>query len=201
MSAYNPSMDKLGGHSVRASAWALIETIDRYNVDRDSEKLRSGLLSATQPLLARPDLLKLGTKRQANHIDNSRYLYYDGQLSVTLDEFPKDKLIPPHDHGIWEAIVLCSGRLRHTVYARADDGKVEGHAELRVVEDVELALGGIAMVVPPSDIHSFKALSDGTFVITIVGGEYSPTRCYYSTEDNSYVVRTPKALRDSGLLV
>jgi predicted metal-dependent enzyme (double-stranded beta helix superfamily) len=187
--------------SVRTSAKALIETIDQYNVDHDSDRLRNGLLRATQPLLDRPDLFKLGGKRQANHIDNSKYLYYDGQLSLTLDEFPKDKLIPPHDHGIWEAIVLCSGRLSHTVYARADDGKVEGHAELRVVEDVELKRGDITMVVPPGDIHSFKALTDGTFVITIVGGEYSVTRHYYRTEDNTYVVRTPKALRDSGALV
>jgi predicted metal-dependent enzyme (double-stranded beta helix superfamily) len=188
-------------HSVRASAMALIDVIDQYNDDHDSDKLRSGLLRATQPLLARADLLKLGTKRQANHIDNSRYLYYDGQLSMTLDEFPNGKLIPPHDHGIWEALVLCTGRLSHTVYARADDGKVEGHAELRVVEDVELKRGEITMVVPPGDIHSFKALADSTFVITIVGGEYSPTRHYYRTEDNTYVVRTPKALRESGALV
>jgi len=194
-------MSTLGNdHSVRASAMALIEAIDQYNLDRDSNKLRYGLLEATQPLLARPDLMKLGTKRQANHIDNSKWLYYDGQLSLTLDEFPKDKLIPPHDHGIWEALILCSGRLSHTVYARADDGKVAGHAELRVVEDVELTRGEITMVVPPGDIHSFKALSDCTFVITIVGGEYSPTRHYYRTEDNTYVVRTPKALRDSGAL-
>jgi predicted metal-dependent enzyme (double-stranded beta helix superfamily) len=185
-------------HSIRTSARALIETIDQYNVDRDSQKLRSGLLKATQNLAARPDLFTLGAKRQANHIDNSKWLYYDGQLSLTLDEFPKDKLIPPHDHGIWEAIVVCTGRLSHTVYARADDGKVEGHAELRVVEDVELTTGDITMVVPPGDIHSFKALTDGTFVITIVGGEYSPTRHYYRTEDNTYVVRTPKALRESG---
>jgi predicted metal-dependent enzyme (double-stranded beta helix superfamily) len=189
--------DPSNDHSVRNSAMALIEAISQYDLDHDSQKLRSGLLKATQALVARPDLFKLGTKRQANHIDNSKYLYYDGQLSLTLDEFPKDKVIPPHDHGIWEAIVLCSGRLSHTVYARQDDGKVEGHAELRVVEDVELARGEITMVVPPGDIHSFKALTDGTFVLTIVGGEYSPTRHYYRTEDNTYVVRTPKALRDS----
>jgi predicted metal-dependent enzyme (double-stranded beta helix superfamily) len=189
--------DPSNDYSVRNSARALIEAISQYDLDHDSQKLRSGLLKATQALVARPDLFKLGTKRQANHIDNSKYLYYDGQLSLTLDEFPKDKVIPPHDHGIWEAIVVCSGRLSHTVYARQDDGKVEGHAELRVVEDVELARGEITMVVPPGDIHSFKALTDGTFVLTIVGGEYSPMRHYYRTEDNTYVVRTPKALRDS----
>jgi predicted metal-dependent enzyme (double-stranded beta helix superfamily) len=187
--------------SVRACAMALIETIDRYEVDGDATSLRGGLLRATQALVNRPDLLKLGVKRQANHIDNSRWLYYDGQLSLTLDEFPKDKLIPPHDHGIWEALILCTGRLRHTVYDRTDDRKVEGHAELRVVEDVELVPREITMVVPPGDIHSFKALADNTFVITIVGGEYSPTRHYYRTEDNTYIVRTPKALRESGALV
>ena len=187
-------------HSVRACAMALIETINRYEADRDAGKLRAGLLRATRPVLDRPDLQQLGAKRQANHIENSRWLYYDGQLSVTLDEFPIGKFIPPHDHGVWEALVVVGGRLRHTVYDRADDGKVAGHAELRVVEDVEMSRGEITMVVPPGDIHSFKALAEGTFVITIVGGEYSPTRHYYRTEDNTYAVRTPKALRESGVL-
>jgi len=195
-------MSNLGNdRSVRSGARALIEAIDQYDMDHDSQKLRSGLLRAIHPLVDRPDLFQLGIKREANHIDNSKYLYYDGQMSLTLDEFPKDRLIPPHDHGIWEALVLCSGRLIHTVYARADDGKVEGHAELRVTENVELAQGEIAMVVPPSDIHSFKALTDNTFVLTVVGGKYSPTRRYYRMEDNTYTVRTPKALRESGMLV
>jgi hypothetical protein len=103
-------MSNLGNdHSVRASAMALIEP----SINTTGSRQRQApprLLEATQPLLARPDLMKLGTKRQANHIDNSKWLYYDGQLSLTLDEFPKDKLIPPHDHGIWEALILCSGR-------------------------------------------------------------------------------------------
>src|SRR3954468_746494 len=96
-------------HSVRSSARSLIDVIDRYEKHHDSDALREGLLRATRALVVRPDLLKLGAKRQANHIDNSRFLYYDGQLSLTLDEFPKDKVIPPHDHGIWEALVVCSG--------------------------------------------------------------------------------------------
>ena len=186
-------------NSVRACARTLISVIDRYQADGNAERLREGLLAATRPLVERPDLLSLGSKRQANHIDNSRWLYYDGALHVTLDEFPTGKLIPPHDHGIWEALVLCTGRLQHTVYARTDDGKVDGHAKLAVVEDRELTPGEITMVVPPGDIHSFKALADDTFVITVVGGEYSPTRHYYRLEDNSYVVRTPKALRESGV--
>jgi len=187
-------------NSVRSCARSLMDTIARYNEDYDADRLRQGLLTATLPVIERSDLMQLGSKRKANHIDNSKFLYYDGQLSMTLDQFPKGKLIPPHDHGIWEAIVLCSGRLSHTVYERADDGTVAGHAELKVVEDTELVRGQITMVVPPGDIHAFKALTDDTFVITIVGGEYSPTRHYYRTEDNTYQLRTPTALRESGAL-
>jgi len=185
------------GCTVREASRALIEVIARFEKNHDAGALREGLLEATRGLVTRPDILTLGTKRQANHITNSKYLYYDGQLSVTLDEFPNGKVIPPHDHGIWEALVLCSGRLRHTVYERVDDGKVEGHADLRVVEDSELTPGEITMVVPPTEIHSFKALADKTFVITMVGGEYSPLRHYYQVEQKTYIVRTPAALRES----
>lgn len=186
--------------SVRSCAQALVEVIDAYEFDRDAVKLREGLLSATRQLVQRPDLLSLGVKRQANHIDNSRYLFYDGQICLTLDEFPKGKQIPPHDHGIWEALVVCAGSLEHTVYKRVDDGTSQGHARLDVVEDVVMVPGEITMVVPPGDIHSFKALEDQTFVITIVGGEYAPKRHYYNTSEHTYMVRTPKALKESGLL-
>lgn len=110
---------------------------------------------------------------------------------------PNGKLIPPHDHGIWEALVLCRGRLKHTVYERIDDGTVEGHADLRVVEDCELTRNQITMVIPPSEIHSFTALSEGTYVITIVGGNYSPLRRYYQVEEKTYFVRSPGKLSTS----
>ena len=186
--------------SVRSCAQALVKVIDSYELDLDAQKLREGLLTATRPLVERADLLSLGVKRQANHIDNSRYLFYDGQICLTLDEFPMDKQIPAHDHGIWEALVVCAGSLQHTVYQRVDDAQISGIARLEVVEDVVMVPGEITMVVPPGDIHSFKALSDQTFVITVVGGEYAPKRHYYNTSDNTYMVRTPKALKESGLL-
>jgi predicted metal-dependent enzyme (double-stranded beta helix superfamily) len=184
-------------YTTRESSRAVIAAIERFDRDHDNQALRDGLLKATQGLIARPDLLKLGTKRQANHIDNSKYLYFDGQVSMTLDQFPKGKLIPPHDHGIWEALVVCRGRLRHTVYERADDGTIEGYADLRVVEDCELKPGEVTMVVPPAEIHSFQAQADETYVITIVGGEYSPLRHYYQVEEKTYITRTPAALQQT----
>ena len=72
--------------------------------------------AALKRIVAQPDLLSLGVKRQGNHIDNSKYLYYDGQLVITLDEFPKGKRIPPHDHGVWEALAVYKGSFEHTVY-------------------------------------------------------------------------------------
>lgn len=187
-------------YSIRECSRALMAVIEQYETDHDSDRLRNGLLQAARPLIARPDLFKLGTRREANHITNSKWLYYDGQLSLTLDEFPNGKKIPPHDHGIWEAIIVCSGRLSHTVYERTDDGKVDGHADLRVVEDRVFGPREIAIVVPPAEIHSFTALEEGTFVLTVVGGEYKPTRHYYQVENKTYMVRTPKALRESGAL-
>lgn len=186
--------------SIRTCVARMIRTIDAYARDHDAVKLRQGLLDATLPVSQRPDLYKLGTKRQANHIENAKWLYYDDQLTLELDEFPKGKFIPPHDHGVWEALVLCHGTLKHTTYERVDDRSVEGHSELKVVEEVMMKVGDIAMVVPPSDIHSFEAMTEDTFALTIVGGEYSPLRHYYNLQANTYAVRTPKALRESGAL-
>ena len=90
--------------TIRDCAQAAIRVI--VDGGSDEAKLRAGLLEAMRPLLARDDLLTLGVKRPGNHIDNSKYLYYDGQLSITLDEFPNGKYIPPHDHGVWEALVV-----------------------------------------------------------------------------------------------
>ena len=186
--------------SIRTCAARMICAVDTFEQDRDAIKFRQALLDATLPVSQRPDLYKLGVKRQANHIDNAKWLYYDDQLTLELDEFPNGKFIPPHDHGVWEALVLCSGSLKHTTYERVDDRSVEGHSELKVAEEVVMKVGDIAMVVPPSDIHSFEAMTEDTYVLTIVGGEYSPLRHYYNLQANTYAVRTPKALRESGAL-
>lgn len=175
--------------AVRRCAQELLRATEQFEADQDRDRLRKGLLDATRPLLELEDLFTLGSRRAANHIDNSKFLYYDGTMHVTLDEFPKGKFIPPHDHGVWEAIVVCTGRLKHTVYERLDDGSVEHKAHLKAVEEVELSPGEITMVVPPSDIHSFEAISDDCFVITIVGGDYSILRHYYNLRDNSYTIR------------
>ena len=107
-------------YNVRQCAQEIIHLISESHGDslRLSVDLRDPLLR----LLERQDLLTLGVKREGNHVDFSRYLYFDGELSITIDRLPKDRLIPPHDHGTWELLAIYRGRLSHTVYERHDDG-------------------------------------------------------------------------------
>ena len=89
--------------TIRECADAVRAAIERNGTNL--EGLRSDLLEAARPFISRDDLFELGTKRPGNHIDNSKYIYYDGELSITLDQLPKDMVVPPHDHGIWEALI------------------------------------------------------------------------------------------------
>ena len=101
-------------------------------------------------------------------------------------------MILPHDHGVWEAMGIYSGRLKHVVYGRSDDGSKEGYAELKVVDDRVPERNDIAIVAPPAEIHSFEALTDDTFAVTIVGGRYKDERAYFKPDENSYVRMNPK---------
>lgn len=158
----------------------------------DGPKLLEGLRDPIHKLLA-TDLSNAGVKREGNHIDNSKYLYYDGNMSITFDHMPKGKFIPPHDHGVWEAMAIYSGRLKHVVYERRDDGTKEGYADLNVIDDRILEKNDLAVVAQPAEIHSFTALTDDTISVTIVGGRYKEDRHYFKPEDKTYVTRKPMA--------
>jgi predicted metal-dependent enzyme (double-stranded beta helix superfamily) len=175
---------------VRACAREIAAISDRGAAEDTA--LVAGLLPALARLASR-DLLSLGVKRQANHVPNSRFLYYDGLLTITMDEYPKGKRIPPHDHGVWEALIACTGRFQHTTYRRLDDGSREGYADLAVAEDRVLEPGDIAIVAQPAEIHSFLALEERTFAMAVVGGHYKEQRHYFNPADKTCVVRRPKA--------
>jgi predicted metal-dependent enzyme (double-stranded beta helix superfamily) len=176
-------------YSVRDLAHEVLRLMKEHG--QNGPKLVEGLTAPVQQLM-KNDLSTQGVKREGNHIDNSKFLYYDGQMSITFDHMPKGKFIPPHDHGVWEMLAIYSGRLKHVVYDRLDDGRKEGFADLKIIEDRVLERNDAAIVAPPSEIHSFTALTDDTFVVTIVGGKYKPDRKYYNPSEKSYVVRLPK---------
>jgi predicted metal-dependent enzyme (double-stranded beta helix superfamily) len=179
--------------TVRNCAQAIVTAIARHG--QDSAKLGAAIRASLQELMSRPDLLSLGVPREGNNVAVSYYLYFDGELSILLYQVPKGKTIPPHDHGIWETLSVYRGRMKHVVYERADDGLVPGTAELRVIDDRVLERGDFAIVAPPADIHSFSALCDDTYAITVVNGAYKPDRHYYQPDEKTYVVRPQRNAR------
>jgi predicted metal-dependent enzyme (double-stranded beta helix superfamily) len=178
---------------IRDCAQAIAAAIARHG--SDGEALGAAIKASLRHLVAMPNLLELGIPREGNNVAFSQYLYFDGDLSIIIFEVPNGKTIPPHDHGIWETLSVYRGRIRHVVYERVDDQTVPGAAELRVAEDRELERGDFAIVAPPADIHSFTALSDGTYGITVVSGAYKRDRHYYQPEKNSYVIRQGRNAR------
>ncbi len=178
-------------YTIRECAKDILATIEKCKTDQ--EELAAGLKAAARRLTDRPDFASLGVKYQPNHIPEGKYLYYDGQLSIVMAKIPEGKIIPPHDHGTWEAMIVVTGRLRHTVFARADDGTRDGYAELAVADDRVLDPHDIAMVAPPAEIHSFNAVEGDCWVMVIVGENYKPNRSYYQPEKNAYVVRLARA--------
>jgi predicted metal-dependent enzyme (double-stranded beta helix superfamily) len=173
--------------AVRDCARAIADAIARHG--DDTARLGTDIKRALAALIAQPDLLERGIPRVGNNVAFSRYLYFDGSLSILLYEVPKGQTIEAHDHGIWETLSVYRGRIRHIVYERADDAAVAGVADLRVKEDRILEPGDFAIVAPPADIHSFTALAEGTYGITVVSGAYKEDRHYYEPEQKTYVVR------------
>jgi quercetin dioxygenase-like cupin family protein len=110
-------------------------------------------------------------------VAESYYLYFDGELSVVLFKVPTDAAVQPHDHGVWETLFVWRGALRHTVYERTDDRTTPGRAVLREHASTTLSPGDFAIVAPPRDIHGFRALTEGTYGITVSRGLYNPSGC------------------------
>ena len=171
----------------------IIAAADR--TDGSAAKLTEIMREPLSRLMARPDLLALGVPREGNNVAQSFYLYLDDQMSILLFQVPKGKVVPPHDHGIWESLFVYRGRIKHTVYERADDGAVPGVAELRAIDDRILERGDGAVVAPPSDIHSFTALADNTYGLTVVNGSYKADRHYYQPEEKTYLIRPQRNAR------
>jgi predicted metal-dependent enzyme (double-stranded beta helix superfamily) len=178
---------------VRDCAQAIVTAIARHG--GDGEKLGAAIKASLRDLISIPNLVELGIPREGNNVAFSRYVYFDGELSIIIFEVPNGKTIAAHDHGIWETLSVYRGRIRHVVYERVDDQTIPGTSELRVTDDRVLEPGDFAIVAPPADIHSFTGLSDGTYGVTVVSGSYKPDRHYYQPEKNTYVIRQGRNAR------
>lgn len=83
----------------------------------------------------------------------------DDRYALYLSVGRKGRETPPHNHTTWAVIVGMSGEEENRIYARADDGSVDGEAELKQTDSRILrADDGLAYM--PDAIHSIHVISD-----------------------------------------
>jgi predicted metal-dependent enzyme (double-stranded beta helix superfamily) len=174
---------------VRQCAHEIIELSKDGGGDRS--KLARVLDAPIRLLLQHPDLHALGVERRGNHTPNSKYLYYDGLLTISLDQFLKGKRVAVHDHSVWEALAVYRGRVDHTIYERKDGSK-DGYAHVQVVEERVLGSGDVTLLAPPVDIHGLIPTEEGSYFVTIIGGALKKERTYFNPAERTCYARTPK---------
>jgi len=180
--------------SMAAFVRDIVAAADRFGRD-DLDRARAAMAGPIHRLVERDDLLGAGIPRHGNNVAESYYLYFDGELSVVLFKVPTDAAVQPHDHGVWETLFVWRGALRHTVYERTDNRATPGRAVLREHASTTLHPGDFAIVAPPRDIHGFRALTEGTYGITVSRGLYNPERLYFDVEAQTCATRRPRTLR------
>ena len=94
------------------------------------------------------------------------------------------KISNPHSHSIWCVNATISGRERHVMWRRTDDGSVPGHATIKRLGEVIMERGhGVALA--DHDIHSQETLGDEPSVILALYGhgfDRFPSVVWYNEE-------------------
>jgi predicted metal-dependent enzyme (double-stranded beta helix superfamily) len=179
--------------SIRDFAAAVNGLVDRP--EPDWAGVSAGLAELMRDLVRRPDLLTLGVPREGNHVRESQYLYWDGELSITISHQARGITIPAHDHGVWEAVSVYRGQINHTLYGGIDPAADPTDTGLTTLDERTMGPGDTIVVVPPDDIHTFTALAEDTYHIAIVGGRYKPVRNYFQPDQRSFVARSETTWR------
>ena len=144
------------------------------------------------------NLLDIGLPREGNHVSQSNWLYYDGEIGILTARCPADVGVPVHNHGTWEVVGVYKGELAYRLFNRLDDGSRDGYADLQIVEDGVMRAGEFSVCpLPPHDIHGFQARNDDTWMIAVVHGEFAEERLYFDPDKKSYIRRHQKAWRRS----
>lgn len=135
-------------------------TLDAGDLDRarlDSIKQKLHAISERKELWSETDYPAPGEAERQN-----RFLISQESpegISLYLNVMRPGKKIPPHNHTTWTCVAAVQGAEHNTLYDRHDDGSVEGKADVRPREVVELKPGN-ALAMMPEDIHSVEIRGD-----------------------------------------
>lgn len=93
-------------------------------------------------------------------------LYRTGDGSVALSALvvPPGAQTPVHDHLAWGIVGLYRGAQEEEVFTRRDDGGAADRAELVLAERRQLRQGDFYELLPETDIHRVRTVSDITSV-------------------------------------
>lgn len=122
-------------------------------------------------------------------------LYHDAETDfhVLAHIYEKGTESPPHDHGSsWAIYGQAVGHTDMTVWARKDDGAVEGHAVVEPARRFRLEAGDVGCF-NPGDIHSIK-FPDGARFVRVTGTDLNRIgQARYNLKDNTVKIDDPMA--------
>lgn len=175
---FSRSRENTGGEG--QDEWALEhprlrQFIQQVNIVRRRETDPRAVIAAIQPLFAEllADQSWLPWQYQEPAAGSGMgggigtWLLYragDGGLALSSLVVPPGAQTPVHDHRAWGLVGLYRGEQEEEVFARRDDGTVEGRAVLELVERRTLQPGDFYELLPEIDIHRVRTTSNVTSV-------------------------------------
>jgi predicted metal-dependent enzyme (double-stranded beta helix superfamily) len=157
----------------------------------DPTKDREALTRALSPLVGAHEALFEVARERPTVLKRSRIAYFDPSLTILVSAFGPEFREPIHNHGLWNVLLICQGRMSFREYRRLDDQSRDGYAELSLVEDKIVGAGEIGAVgPPPHDIHALDVLDEDTWMITVTPGDAKNERHIYDPATNSYTLQT-----------
>ncbi len=157
--------------------------------DDGREKIRQNL----EKLLTNEVFVAANCGPDAERGIHTLYHDEDTDFHVLAHIYENGTQSPPHDHGpSWAVYGQAIGQTDMTVWARKDDGSVEGHAVVEPAERYTLQPGMVG-VFHPGQIHSIK-FPDGARFVRVTGTDLNTVgQARYDLKNDKVTVDDPMA--------